>query len=236
MVKLSGLIILARMDSRRLPGKALKMLGNRPLLGHVIERAHRTHRVDEIVVATTDRPIDDPIAAYVRALDISLFRGPTSDVATRCLACARAHTFDRFARVCGDSPFFDPDLVAELIRLHESGHFDVATNVARRTFPTGASAEVISTDALERLVDLTHDPTDREHVTPFFYRNPDLFRIVNIVAPFDRYSRLRLAVDDASDAVRTEWMLGQLAERATEASLDELMALALRHQHQAVAV
>ena len=63
------LIIQARMTSTRLPGKVLRPLLGRPMLGRQIDRLKRCRRVDEIVVATSDRATDDPV-------DISLNNRP----------------------------------------------------------------------------------------------------------------------------------------------------------------
>lgn len=60
----TGLVIFARFDSVRLPGKALADIAGQPLLGHVINRARVVAGALPIVVATTDRDTDDPIVAF----------------------------------------------------------------------------------------------------------------------------------------------------------------------------
>ena len=92
----SLICVLARMDSTRLPGKALMELGGRPLLGLVLDRVRRAYRAERVVVATTDRAIDDPIAEFTAqeatrsprspsTVPLSLFRGDCDDVAGRIL-------------------------------------------------------------------------------------------------------------------------------------------------------
>jgi len=48
----------------------------------------------------------------------------------------------------------------------------------------------------------TTDPYDREHVTPFVYRQPERYRLANLVCPFGNYSHVNLSVDTADDYER----------------------------------
>ncbi len=70
---MSGSIVCtieARMTSTRLPGKVLEPAAGRPLLAHMIERLQRCPTLDEIVVATTTNPDDDPIDALAGELGV----------------------------------------------------------------------------------------------------------------------------------------------------------------------
>ena len=49
------------MGSTRLPGKVLKKLGNKEVLGRVVQAATQIVGVDEVVVATSSLTQDDPI-------------------------------------------------------------------------------------------------------------------------------------------------------------------------------
>jgi len=219
-------MIFARMGSSRLPGKALRPIGDAPLLGWVLARARRVAATRAIVIATTRRADDDAIADFAAAHAAAVFRGAAEDVAGRALACAEHHGFDRFARVCGDSPFFDPEIVDRLIARHVAKGLDIATNVFPRTFPSGASVEVVATAALRRALAAMTDATEREHMTQYFYRHPEDFSISNLAATDERYADVALAVDTPDDLARSRWMVAQLGDRASTASLDDLAALA----------
>lgn len=223
----TGLIIFSRLDSRRLPGKALMPIADRPLLGHVIDRARRVNNVAEMVVATSTRVVDDPIVDFAKAEGVAVFRGALDDVAGRALACCERFGFARFARVCGDRPFFDPDLVSKLAAIHESEELDLATTMVPRTFPPGLTAEVIGTDALRRALAATDDPQDREHVTSYFYRNPQHFRIHNTAAPEGvDFEGVRLVVDDDEDLERARWIVSRVTGPAAHAPMEVVVQLA----------
>lgn len=220
----AGLIVLARLDSRRLPGKALLDLGGRPLLGRVFDRLRHTPRRPPIFLATSDRPVDDPLAAFAAEEGVACFRGSAEDVMARTAACAEAHGLDRFARVCGDSPFVPADQIGALLALHAALDLDVATNVAPRSFPPGASVEIVKAAALRRALgdaDLTAE--DREHVTAHLYRHPDRCSIYNLAACGDRYAGVRLTVDTAAELALARAITARLPDPAA-ADLDAVVA------------
>ena len=60
-------IVQARMSSSRLPGKVLLDIEGQPMLVHVVERASMAQSIDQVVVATTTDPSDDPLHALCLA-------------------------------------------------------------------------------------------------------------------------------------------------------------------------
>jgi spore coat polysaccharide biosynthesis protein SpsF len=223
-----GLIIFSRLDSNRLPGKALRSIGDRPLLGHVISRARRVGTDYEVVVATSDRPIDDPIAEFAGGQGVAVFRGATDDCLARASACAETHGFDAIARICGDRAFFDPGLVKCLIGELLTRKVDLATNIVERTFPVGASVEIVTLDAMRRMLAETDDAFEREHMTTYIYRNPERFAIWNLTAPEPRHPEVRLVVDDRHDLDRACWIAERLGNDVITADLEKVTAIALQ--------
>ena len=202
-----AIIVFARLDSSRLPGKALTSIAGRFLLDRVIDRCRATPGSPKVIVATSDRATDDPIANHVAARGELLFRGATEDVAGRALACAKAHGLDRFARISGDSPFIDPNLIARCLARSRDGAAELVTNVFPRTYPIGVSVEVITTAAMRRIVAETVDPEDREHVTRYAYRRAEHFILDNVSAPDDRYAGVSLSVDTQADLAKARWII-----------------------------
>jgi spore coat polysaccharide biosynthesis protein SpsF len=181
-------------------------ISGRPLLGRVIDRAKCIPEANKIIVATSSRSIDDPIATFANAEGVDLFRGSIDDVALRALCACDEFNITKFARICGDRPFFDPDVVSHLFAIHEDG-VDLATTSFPRTYPPGLTGEVIRTEALRRALSQTDDPEDKEHITRYFYQHPNEFVIRNIEAPKDiDLNGLRLVVDDESDLARARWI------------------------------
>jgi spore coat polysaccharide biosynthesis protein SpsF len=220
-----GAIIQARFGSQRLRGKVLRPLCGKPLLAHLIDRLRRTAVLDVIAVATSTEPADDAVADFCDGAGVACQRGSLDDVLGRVQAAAQHFALDAIVRVSGDSPLLDPALVRQAVKLFRHGEWDVVTNVQVRSFPKGQSVEVIAAAALDRAAKDARAPADREHVTPYLYAHPELFRIRNMVARVARPT-LQLSVDTAEDFARIEAILSAAGARADRLDLDEAAELA----------
>lgn len=206
-----GAVIQARLDSVRFPGKALAPLAGRPILAHVIARARRITRADEIVLATSDRAVDDPLAALGREAGIPVFRGSLGDVVQRTLDCARAHKLDVVARLCGDSPFLSPDLFDRALGLQEETDADLVSNTVVRSYPKGLSVEVFPRRTLEHIVAATADASHRgELMMSFVYERPDQFRVASFSLDGPNLGGASVAIDIPDDLARAEALVARL--------------------------
>ncbi len=190
-------IVQARMGSTRLPGKVMRDLEGSPMIAVLLDRLSRAKRVDEIVLATSTDPRNDPLAACVEALGYRCFRGDETDVLGRFLVAARGAGADVVVRITGDCPLVDPDVVDRVIGEFAASGVDYCSNVAPPTFPDGLDTEVFTLAALERAAAETDAAFDHEHVTPYL-RTPGRFSTLNVTHTEDR-SALRLTVDQAAD-------------------------------------
>jgi spore coat polysaccharide biosynthesis protein SpsF len=193
-------IIQARMGSSRLPAKVLADVCGRPMLQRLIDRIECVPEVDRIIVATTDGEADDQLAAWVSAnTRCELFRGAENDVLDRFYQCARLAGASIVVRVTADDPLKDPALISHAIGcLLENPNLDYCSNTMRPTYPEGLDIEVFRFSALERAFREASLPSDREHVTPFIWRQPELFRGRNF--EFERdLSAWRWTVDKPND-------------------------------------
>jgi spore coat polysaccharide biosynthesis protein SpsF len=220
----AGIVVQARFSSERLPGKVLRPLAGRPLLGWLIERLRTLGDEARIIVATSDRPEDAAVAEFARASGVEVFRGALDDVLARLLGAFDAFALDVGVRVSGDSPLLDPRLVSRALGLFRAGDADLVTNVQVRTYPKGQSVEAIGAAALRRAYAEARAPADREHVTPYFYAHPELFRIRNFT--FDPPAPgLQLSVDTAHDFATVERMLQAMSRPHTDYDVAALVAL-----------
>ena len=221
-----ALIIFARMGSSRLPGKPLIDIEGRSLLGRVLDRSRRVRHADKVIIATSSESDDDAIANFAEFEGVAVYRGALEDVAARALACAEAFGVDRFARVCGDRPFFDPEIVDRLFKMHGKSRADLATNVAEKTFPAGATAEIITTEALRKVLSMTRSSSDREHVTSYFYSHPEQFAIVNLKSEGIDHRDVSLVVDNEDDLKRARFIARVLGDESSRAGLNVVIELA----------
>jgi spore coat polysaccharide biosynthesis protein SpsF len=215
----------ARMTSSRLPGKVLRPLdGTRTCLQLVVERLLRCAQADLLVVATSDDPTDDPVAALCERLGVTVHRGPLHDVAGRYHEVVERFGLDAFVRVTADSPLIDQRLVDHGIDLFRAGEADVVTNVRPSTFASGHSLEVVDAEAFRQAYKEMSEPEHLEHVTPFLYAHPGRFRITNFEHSPDE-GELDVSLDTAEDARLIEAILARMERPHWDYDYQEVMEL-----------
>ena len=199
-----GCIIQARMSSTRLPGKVMIKVDNEnTILDCVINQLQNSKEIKNIVIATTDQEEDDVIAEFVKNRAIKYFRGSKKDVLDRYYQCAKKFNFSEIIRITSDNPLIDYEIVDTVVEHFKSNNYDFITtdqplNTFHRTYPFGYGVEVFTFSALENAWKNAKLPSEREHVTPYFYKNKEIFRQTNIENSED-HSRFRCTVDTKYD-------------------------------------
>lgn len=171
-------IVQARMGSSRLPGKVLKKLHGVPLLQWLIERVKRTPGLDEIVVATGEAPENKSILDWVAGLNdpvVKSFTGSENDVLGRYYFAAKAQKADLIVRLTADDPLKDPQIIEEAIRLLSEQRSDYCSNTVEVSYPEGLDVEAFTFEALSKAYHEATLPSEREHVTPYIWKNTELF-------------------------------------------------------------
>jgi len=219
-----GAIVQARMNSDRLPGKVLHPVRGKPMLEYILERLDRCALLNRVVVATSTDRTDDPVERFCRERATECYRGSLSNVASRFKNVLDIYGFDAFVRVSGDSPLLDPGLVDRAVGIFLQGDLDLVTNVFPRSYPRGQSVEVVRTETFRRVFDDGWSNDEAQHVTPFFYRCQEAFRIVNFCADAD-YSGIHLAVDSVADMERFAAILNAMGGPHWRYGLEEILGL-----------
>lgn len=182
------------------------------MLSQQLRRLKGCERADEIVIATTTNPSDDPIEAVANSEGVRWFRGSERDVLARYVAAAREAQADIVIRVTADCPLIDSAVVDQVIaELEQHSHLaDYASNVAQRTFPQGLDAEAMFLDTLVRVDRMAQSDHCREHVTIFIYKeHPELF-LIRQVKDSENNSDLRWTVDWQEDLELVRKIYGDL--------------------------
>jgi spore coat polysaccharide biosynthesis protein SpsF len=192
----AGIILQARYNSSRLPGKALEVVGGRTILEHCLRRLIKAG-VARVVLATTWEPEDDVLAVIARRVGAGVYRGDTADVLGRFADAARFFDLDPVLRATGDNPGVDVQAPGRVLAaLRATG----ADYVQEEGLPYGAAVEGMTVAALQMAATLAQDPYDREHVTPFIRTNRHMFHVAEVSAPASLVRPgLRLTVDTHDD-------------------------------------
>jgi spore coat polysaccharide biosynthesis protein SpsF len=215
-------IVQARADSTRFPGKVLEPILGSPMLLRQLERVARARTLDRIAVATTSRGVDDPVAEMTADAGFVVVRGSTDDVLDRYRLAAEQTGADVVVRLTGDCPLIDPALVDEAVqawRDHEEADF--VSNALSGTYPDGMDTEVFPRPLLERACREARLPSEREHVTFYFWKS-GRFRVQSLVAP-EPLGRLRLTVDYPEDLAWVRRIYEELFPRNPGFSLADIV-------------
>jgi spore coat polysaccharide biosynthesis protein SpsF len=192
------LLLQARLDSTRLPGKALLPIAGLPMLSHAM-RSLKLVKADAYVLAT-DTASAAGLAAAASACGFELFIGPKEDVLGRFCQAARAFKADRIIRATGDNPLVSFELANLLAERRSDVPADYSGYLG---MPKGMGVEIIEVDALFEAERLSTDPFEREHVAPYLYRRPERFRIDQPMAPGDYlWEKGNVSVDTREDYER----------------------------------
>ena len=196
------------------------------MLELMVERLKRISCLDGIVIATTVNDSDDCVAELARNQGVDCYRGSENDVMSRILEAARKHQIDIIVETTGDCPLIDPEIVEKVIRTYLDSGADYVSNVIERTFPWGMDTEVFSRETLEDAASRTDDPVDHEHVSVFLWRNPQIYKLVNVPAPFDLANPdLRLTLDTREDFRVIDEIFSTLYPQNPEFSLADILEL-----------
>jgi spore coat polysaccharide biosynthesis protein SpsF len=195
-------LIQARMGSSRLPGKVMKEICGKPMLEWVVQRAKKAACMNKLAVAMTTDTADDILENYCRKHKIEYYRGSPSDVLDRFVQAGRKFDANVIVRLTADCPFIDPGLIDQTFGAFIESKVDFAANRLpppyKRTFPIGLDVEIVAMPALEKAWREAAELYEREHVMPYIYQHPDLFKIRIIDHPLD-YGSYRWTVDTSQD-------------------------------------
>lgn len=191
-------IIQARTGSTRLPGKVMKMLGDKTVLGHVITRCLAIPSVNRVVVATTILEEDFVICEEADKYGVISCRGSEDHVLSRYYEAAQQVPTDVVVRITSDCPLLDPKVSEEVIKDFLNNNYDYSSSGLSGTFARGLDTEIFSFESLSRSYHEATKDYEFEHVTPYIYQHPEIFR-VNAFHSKENFSKYRLTLDTPED-------------------------------------
>ena len=206
-------IIQTRMGSKRLQKKVLKSLDKKyTVLDYVVNQINSSKFFNKIIIATTNLDEDDVIEDFANQHSLDIFRGSSEDVLDRYYQCAKYFSISTIIRITSDCPLIDPQILDKIIEIFQSNSYDYVSTTHPITFPVGIAAEIFSFDALEDAWKNAQLPSEREHVTPYFYNNKSKFRIFNFENSID-FSNIRVTLDTLDDLKFIKLVVSQINQR-----------------------
>ena len=217
-------IIQARISSTRLPNKIFLNIEGKPMIEHIVKRISWSEKIDNILIATTVNPADDKLVEWSNKNNILVFRGSEKDVLGRFYDAAKFLNTDVIARITADDPFKDPVIIDHVISLLLEKKLDFAYNNKPPSFPEGLDAEVFTFWALRIAHEKSKDIFEREHVTQYFYKHPEMFRQENYINKVD-LSNFRWTIDTEKDLEMVKIIYKELYKEGKIFLFDDILNL-----------
>ena len=180
--------IQARMNSKRLPGKMMKKIHDKPIIEILVNRIKRCKKIDKIIISTSKNKKDDKLALFCKKkLKIEVFRGSENDVLSRISSTIKKYGIKIHIECFGDGPFIDPSLIDRFVMKFKKSNYDCLTNTLKTSYPPGQEFWTYKGDSLTKLNQLVKKSDKlREHVGYNFSRFKQ-FKIKSIIAPKKYY-------------------------------------------------
>ena len=199
MVNDTYIILQARMNSTRLPGKVMKPIGGTPLIGILLNRVKEAGF--PVILATSVNKENDALAAYAKQQGVHVFRGSEDNVLERYYFAAAEVNAKTIVRITGDNPLLDGHFLKEQVEFFHSNKSErkyLSTGLSQ-TYPLGMSVEIFGFNLLEEAYRHANLPGEIEHVTPYMHQNkPGDIEIITPKMGSPKY-HYRLTVDTESD-------------------------------------
>ena len=198
-------ITQARYGSTRLPAKILKEVNGTTLLEIHLRRILQAKTIDKLKIATTDEEGSKFIVAIADKVGVEYFKGSVDDVLSRFYGTAAPEKPDFVVRLTSDCPLIDPTVIDAVVNFCIEGDYDYASTDPD-TFPDGLDTEVMKFSVLEKAYKEANLTSEREHVTPFIWKNGTnrggtIFRTGRYVNPRGEYNANdnRITIDEPED-------------------------------------
>jgi spore coat polysaccharide biosynthesis protein SpsF len=175
---MTAIVLQARLGSTRLPGKALLPLGGSTLIEQAMARLALVG-ADARVLAT-DEASAAALGPAAERGGFELLIGPAEDVLARYCLAIRRFGIELLVRATGDNPLVSQELASLLLERRAGHPSDYAGYMG---MPLGMGVELVDAEALLKAESLARSTPEREHVCPYIYGHPELFRVDRPEAP-----------------------------------------------------
>ncbi len=210
-------IIVARMESSRLPKKAVKLINKKPAIEHLFERlsiAKKKKIIDTVAFCTTALSADDELIKIAKKYDMKIYRGDVKNVLSRMmLAINDNKDHDIIIRITGDDILIDPDYLDKTIKFHNLKN---AQYTDAKKIPSGTDTEVFQRKLLKTIFKLSNDSSGSEYLTTYVTNNIDQFEVASLEVNPRHNQKLRLTMDTHEDFKLIAKMLATFKKKKKE--------------------
>lgn len=206
--KTVGIIIQARLSSKRFPSKVLAVPSHSDLsiieIGY--QRLSKSKYSNNLIYAIPDN--EPELASFLASKNISFFTGHPTDLMSRYLDCATAFDFDIIVRITSDCPLVDPLLLDNFLDIYIHNYIPGSSSLylsnytppEKSTYCNGSDIEIFDYNSLRSYYSTNPSPLYKEHVTFQFWDGTVPVRHLHMQYQ-DRFdlSKMRITIDYEDD-------------------------------------
>ena len=144
-------VIKASCISENFPERFEVKIQDQPLLTFIVDRLRQSNFLQNIVLATSDDPIDDFLVQAAYKLDIEVYRSTYYDSLGRLYGAANLCKSDVVVKVLGNYPFVDPWEIDKLVKQFIESKSSYSINEHYEGIILGLGVEVVKFEVLERV-------------------------------------------------------------------------------------
>ena len=144
----SGVLVLARLNSTRLPGKMMLPILGKPLITLLSERLFASGFQGPYILATSTSPSDNPLVDLGSHLGFQCFRGSENDVVDRMHAAMKHFGLDFAVIIEGDELFVDSKVITSVINLASGSEYNI---IKVKSGPIGSWIAGITFQSIEHV-------------------------------------------------------------------------------------
>lgn len=223
MEKRNNLAVLqARMSSKRLQGKVLMEVNDKPMIYWQIQRILQSKEISKLVVATSDYPTDDVLVEYLESIDCDFVRGSLDDVLARFIKVENIYSPEAIIRLTADCPLVMPELIDSMLKKFHEVSVQYLSNIIELTYPDGLDVEIIKAGTFNKLTTMNPSSSEREHVTLGIINRIDQFSSFSVVNG-SNLSSYRWTVDTEEDLAFIKGVFKVFTSKETEFNFEDLM-------------
>lgn len=192
-------LIQGRCGSTRLPNKVLADLAGKPDIQRVVERVSKSKYVDEVMLITSIEKNNLPLVKCCTELGIRVFIGSEDDVLDRYYQAARLIKPEYVIRITADCPMFDWRYLDMAIEQMEKESTIDYIGQFTDSFPDGLDVEIMKYSALQLSWKNANMSSEREHVTQYIRKHPEIFKTRDLECPIPNIGSKRWTLDEDCD-------------------------------------
>ncbi len=208
------LIVQARMNSSRLPGKVLKpFLKKEPLIGVLLKRLKKVKKINELIVSTSSEKKDDPLIDFLKKKKIKFFRGSEKDTLERFYYTAIKTRAKIIIRITADCPLSDPKLIDSFINTFQKKKPDYLANTFNirnklngywNAYPDGFDIEIFTFNLIKKIYQQHKKKFRKEGAVLGYFLKKNLsfrnkIKMLNMKLPYEINNNIKLSIDNSKN-------------------------------------